>query len=223
MDNSKIQYTFSENLNPQRYLLPKTAGDNNISFASRGDMIDKMIPEENLILKELLINNPNIPFGCLNKGDNVTKTIKDASELIELDYRYILKTIVAKDTSSNIYTITTLGDFGNITKINKLSQIFVDNHNIDIPLYLELLDKNQVEKFTGTENGFCRPVPLNETYIDDLEGIFIQNKIRKMLGRKDNNVLVTFPVGYHESLLIPPKKVYNLLKDNYPDKVTFFK
>ena len=223
MDNNEIHYTFPENLDPQKYVLPETAGNNNISFAPREYIIDKIIPEENRILKDILHSDSSIPFGYLSKGQNTTKTIKEASELLGFNYRYILKTIVAKDSSNNIYTITTLGDFGNITKIDRLSQDFIDSHKIDFPLYFELLDENLIEKYTGTKNGFCRPVPLDEIYMNNLEGIFLQNKIRKILGRKDNNVLVTFPVGYHESLLIPPRKLYNLLKDKNPDKVTFFK
>ena len=223
MQSSEISYIFPENFDIQKYALPETANEHNVSFINRDEIIENIIPDENIILKDLLRSNPNTPFGYLDKGKNTTKTINEASALLGMEARYVLKTMITEDTTNHkIYKIITLGDFGNIKKI-KLQQRFIKAHNIDSQLSIEPIDEGRVYDYTGTENGFCRPVPLDDEYMDCLEGIAIQNKIRNIVGLNTNQILITFPVGYHESLLIPPKGLYKLLNENYPDKVTSFK
>lgn len=222
MSSNEISYIFPEKFETKGYILPETAIESNITFADRNDIIDNIIPDENIILKKLLKSNSDTSFGYLHKGDKTTKTIKEASDHLGLRARYILKTIITKDTNNNIYKIITLGDFGNINKI-KPSQGFIDNHNIDLPLKLKLTDKDQVKTYTGIEGGFCRPVPLDKEYMDCLEGILIQNTIRNIEKLDKKKILLTFPVGHHESLLIPPKELYKILNNEYKDKVTSFK
>ncbi|NOQ55734.1 MAG: hypothetical protein GQ477_02915 [Nanohaloarchaea archaeon] len=224
MNHCCIQYIFPEDMDITKYLLPETAKDSNISFAQREDIIDKMIPDENVILKGLLHTNPGTIFGYIHKGNTTTKTIQEASAHLGFHAKYILKTIIAKDPKNdNVYTIITRGNSGNITKINQTSNLFVEEHDIDTPFSIELLDSDLIQEYTGVLNGFCRPVHLNEEYLNKQKYIFIQNKIKTMMGLNTNKALVTFPIGDYESLLIPPKELYKILNKAYPDKITFFK
>lgn len=222
MDAGEISYIFPEGFKTDEYILPETANESNITFANRDYIIDSIIPDENKILKDLLRAEPYTDFGYIHKGKKITETIIAASKFLGFNARHIIKTIITEDTDNNIYKLITRGNFGHINII-KPSQEFRDKHNIDLPLILKPIDKDLVQRYTGTENGFCRPVPLDDTHMDNLKGILIQNKIRNADKLDKMRILLTFPIGYHESLLIQPKELYQQLNDNYPDKVTFFK
>ncbi len=92
--------------------------------------------------------------------------------------------------------------------IRKLKQPFRDANEISGPLELEPLEENQIKEYTGTETGYCGPIPLNIEHLEKINGILIQHRISK----PGNSItFITFPIGQHESILMPPKELYKSL------------
>lgn len=209
MYKTGIHYIFPSGIDLEQYHIPGTATEENTEFRPRDDIIKEIIPNENKILKDILTSDPNIDFGYLNKGENTTKTTQEASKLLEYRERFILKTIVSKDKEGSIYTFTTLGDSGiKVGTIRKLKQPFRDANEISGPLELEPLEENKIKEYTGTETGYCGPIPLDSEYLEKINGILIQHRISK----PGNSItFITFPIGQHESILMPPKELYKSL------------
>ncbi|MCK4927675.1 MAG: YbaK/EbsC family protein [Candidatus Aenigmarchaeota archaeon] len=234
MENNGVSYIFPSDVNIELFSLPKTAIQKNISFEPREYIIESIIPDKNEILKSILYSNPNMPFGYIDKGNNETRTIEDASTLLDYEIKKILKTLVTKDADENIYMVVTFGNYHpNLKKIKHLSEIFRNAHDIDGPLKLHMIDSEQVEKFIGMPAGFCGPVLFNKDYIinkvdeKNVKGILFHHKIKKTQQRytiKEKYIMITFPISKNESILIHPRDLYEKLKDKCgEDKISFFK
>ena len=221
MYKTSIHYIFPSGIDLEQYNIPGTATEENTEFRPRDDIIKEIIPNENKILKDILTSDPNIDFGYLNKGENTTKTTQEASELLEYPERFILKTMVSKDKEGSIYTFTTLGDSGiKVGTIRKLKQPFRDANEISGPLELAPIEQDRIKEYTGTEAGYCGPIPLDRKYLEKINGILIQKKISK----PGNSIpFITFPIGPHKSILMSPKKLYtSLIETCGNEKVSTF-
>jgi len=234
MEQNNISYIFPSGIDLELLLLPKTAIQKNISYEPREYIIENIIPDKNEILKSILYSNPDIPFGYIDKGNNETRKIEEASYLLDFNKKYILKTLVTKDFDENIYMVVTLGNHHpNIKKIKHLSEIFRNTHDIDGPLKLHMIDSEQIEKFIGMPAGFCGPVLFNKDYITNkvgeknVKGILFHHKIKKTQQRytiKEKYIMITFPISKNESILMHPRDLYEKLKDKCgEDKISFFK
>ncbi len=209
MYKTGIRYTFPSDTELELYNLPKTATEENTRHIPRNEIIREIIPNENKILKDILTAYPDIDFGYLNKGENTTKTIDEASKVLDYPERFILKTMVSKDKEGGIYTFTTLGDSGiKVGTIRKLKQPFRDANEITGPLELEPIEQHLIKEYTGTEAGYCGPIPLDNEYLEKINGILIQKRISK----PGNSIpFITFPIGQHESIFMSPKELYKSL------------
>ena len=234
MENNGVSYIFPSDIDLELLLLPKTAIQKNINYEPRKYIIENIIPDKNEILKDILHSNPDMPFGYIDKGSNETKTIEEASKLLDFEKEYILKTLVTKDADENIYMVVTFGNYHpNIKKIKHLSEIFRNAHDIDGPLKLHMINSEQVENFIGMPAGFCGPVLFNKDYIinkvneKNVEGILFHNNIKKIQQRYTINekyIMITFPISKNESILMHPRDLYKKLKDKCgEDKISFFK
>ncbi len=234
MENNGVSYTFPSDLNIELYSLPETAIKKNISFEPREYIIENIIPDKNKILKSILYSNPDMPFGYIDKGSNETRTIEDASKLLDYERKKILKTLVTKDADENIYMVVTFGNYHpNIKKIKHLSEIFRNAHDIDGPLKLHMIDSKHVENFIGMPAGFCGPVLFNKDYIinqvseKNVKGILFHHKIKKTQQRYTINekyIMITFPISKNESILMHPRDLYEKLKSKCgEDKISFFR
>ena len=232
MKNNGISYIFPQDLAIDIYSLPKTATQDSTSFEPRKHIIEQIIPDKNEILKDILRSNPYMPFGYINKGKQLTKTIEDASNLLDFKKKYILKTLITKDTEDDIYAVVTLGNHRpNIKKIRPISRIFRDAHKIAGPLSLSTLEEELIEDYIGMPAGFCGPVPLDKTYLGKIEGIIIQRKAKNIdiihryeSGEKNiKKIFITFPINMNESLLMRPRDLYEkLIEKCSKDKVSLF-
>ena len=179
MENNGISYIFPSDVNIELFSLPKTANPENINVKPREYIIEQIIPDKNEILKDILLSNPNMPFGYIDKGSNETRTIEEASNFLNFEKKYILKTLVTRDLGENIYMVVTLGNYRpNLKNINHLSKAFKDAHDIISPLKLYKLDSD-FEDYIGMPAGFCGPVLFNKNYMKNIKGILFQFKIKK--------------------------------------------
>ncbi len=227
MEDNGISYIFPSDVNIELFSLPKTANPENINVKPREYIIEQIIPDKNEILKDILLSNPNMPFGYIDKGSNETKTIEEASKLLDYERKKILKTLVTKDADENIYMVVTLGNYRpNLKNINHLSKTFKDAHDIISPLKLYKLDSN-FEDHIGMPAGFCGPVLFNKDYMKNVKGILFHNNIKKIQQRYTRNakdIMITFPISKNESILMHPRDLYEKLKSKCgEDKISFFK
>ncbi|MCK5042580.1 MAG: hypothetical protein KAR23_06360 [Candidatus Aenigmarchaeota archaeon] len=227
MNNNNVSYIFPSDIDLELFLLPKTALQKNISYESREYIIEYIILDKNEILKDILLSNQDIPFGYIDKDSNETKTIEEASKLLDYEKKYILKTLVTKDADENIYMVVTLGNYRpNLNNIRHISKEFRDAHDIASPpkLYKQNSD---FEDYIGMPAGFCGPILFNEDYMKNVKGILFHNNIKKIQQRYTRNakdIMVTFPISKNESILIHPRDLYETLKGKCgEDKISFFK
>ncbi|NOQ38160.1 hypothetical protein GQ472_04695 [archaeon] len=227
MNNSNVSYIFPSDINIELFSLPKTATQDSISFKPREYIIEQIIPQKNKILKDIFKSEPDMPFGYINKGEKETKTIEEASNLLDFKKKYILKTLVTRDLDENIYMVITLGNYRpNINNIRHISKKFRDAHDLTSPPKLYKLDSD-FEDHIGMSAGFCGPVLYNEDYMKNIKGILFHTNIKKKQQRYTRNaedIMITFPISKNASILMHPGDLYEKLKDKCgEDKIAFFK
>ncbi|MEA3343542.1 MAG: YbaK/EbsC family protein [archaeon] len=239
MDDCKIVYWVPHDL-PRTYsakLLLDKLNYYNISKRKRSELIE-YIPENHEILKEILSSEYNFNFykeaKCrqpafvfVDKGKR-TNSIKDAAKHLGLKKKSVSKTIVAreKNSSEKIYLLTVLGD----RRIKMDDGIFIEDTGRKTPP-LVMIEENLVDDYTGMSLGSCGPFPLNNEYSDKINHIlFDGGKLpdsdtggKKRTGRYSiGSDLVNIGIGPKKSILMSPQEVYSVLKELYPEKVSFF-
>ncbi|MCK4808285.1 MAG: YbaK/EbsC family protein [Candidatus Aenigmarchaeota archaeon] len=227
MENNGVSYIFPSDIDLELFSLPKTANSENINVKPKEYIIEQIIPNKNEILKDILLSNQDMPFGYIDKGNNETKTIEEASNLLDFKEKYILKTLITKDLDENIYMVVTLGNYRpNLNNIRHISKEFRDAHDIASPPKLYKLDSD-FEDYIGMPAGFCGPVLFNKDYMKNVKGILFHNNIKKIQQRYTRNakdIMITFPISKNESILMHPRDLYETLKGKCgKDKISFFK